>query len=148
MTNKVKGLFSDIIKYLSEEGIVNPVEMLAPLFYGLNQHKYQKLRGHIKSSNEYQLSYRNISGGYNDGNLIIDFMFPSANKKTYVLTFTSVDIVVSESVGSITWNGDKKELMKYVDELTKTLNGELEIIKLKQEIAKKQRKLKELTKVG
>lgn len=169
MTNKVKEFFGYIIKYLSEEGIDNPIEMIAPLLYVLNQTQYQKLRGHIESSNEYQLSYRNISGGYNDGNLTVDFMFPSAKTKTYVFTFTSalkgnyrigkeeinpewwnpsISISMSESVGSATWNGDKKELKKYVDELSKMLDGEAEIIKLKLEIAEKQRKLAEMTKAS
>jgi hypothetical protein len=169
MTNKAKELFGNIINYLSEEGIDNPVEMLTPLLYVLNQTQYQKLRGHIESSNEYQLSYRNISGGYNDGNLTVDFMFPSAKTKTYVFTFTSalkgnyrigkeeinpewwnpsISISMSESVGSATWNGDKKELKKYVDELSKMLDGEAEIIKLKLEIAEKQRKLAEMTKAS
>ena len=171
MTNKVKELFANIIKYLSEEGIDNPVEMIAPLLYVLNQPQYQKLRGHIESSNGYQLCYRNLSGGYNDGNLTVDFLFPSAKTKTYVFAFTSalkgnycigkedeelnpewwnpsIDIMVSESVGFVIWNGDKKELKKYVDDLNKMLNGEAEIIKLKQEIAEKQRMLASMTKAS
>ncbi|MDD3174557.1 MAG: hypothetical protein PHF63_13015 [Herbinix sp.] len=168
MTNKVKEFFSYIIKYLCEEGIDNQeaVKMVAPLLNVLNQPQYQKLRGQIESSNEYQLCYRNISGGYNDGNLTVDFSFPSAKTKTYVFTFSSalkgnypigkeetnpewwnptIDITVSEAVGSATWNADKKELKKYVDELTKTMNGDNEIMKLKQEIAEKQRKLAGMT---
>lgn len=169
MTNKAKEFFGNIIKYLGEEGIKNQeaVEMMAPLLYVLNQTQYQKLRGHIESSNEYQLCYRNLSGGYNDGNLTIDFMFPSAKTKTYVFTFTSalkgncfigeeteepnpewwnpsIDIVVSETVGSVIWNGDKRELNKYTDDLIKMLNNEIEINQLKQDIAEMQRELAKL----
>lgn len=164
MDNKVKDFFGNIIKYLSEEEIDNPVERIAPLLYVLNQTQYQKLRGHIESCNEYQFCYRNLSGGYNDGNLTVSFSFPSAKSKTYVFTFSSalkgnycignedkepnpewwnphIDITVSESVGSVIWNGDKKELEKYVDELTKTLNNEEKINKLKQAISDMQRNL-------
>lgn len=167
MTDNTKKFFGDIVAVLNKAKVEGAVEMIAPLVHDYKMSLYQKLRGHIESSERWEMGYSNKSGGYNDGTLIVAFYFPTAKTQTYSLTFSSVlrgdycingkkgvnpewwnpvvSISVSRTVGSATWCGNKMELEKYTDELDKELNGASEIIRLKREIAEKQRELALLT---
>lgn len=87
MTEKVKEFLIYMVKCLKKEGLINPVELIAPLAKQLCTPQYQKLLGHIISSESYQFTYNNSSGGYTNGTLNICFNFKTTKSKSYILDF-------------------------------------------------------------
>lgn len=161
MTDQMKKILKEAIQCLSNGGAEKPVKILAPLVQNINHGQYSKLVGHINTCYDFRLKYINDSDGYNDGVLTAVFTFPTSKSKIYRFNFSStldgeyakdewwlplVDISVTEDIGNtMGWNGSEKDFLKFEKELWKELNNEKEILKLKQEIAEKQRQLARLT---
>jgi hypothetical protein len=160
MTNQIKQFIKVAITELKKSGVENPIQLLAPLIQNINHSQYNRLSGHINTSTNYQISYSNISAGYNDGCMKAEFMFPNSKPKKYDFIFSStlkgdyeheywvpeVKVKVTEDCGNlISFNGSEQELLQFEEIIKKELTNEEEIKKLKQDIAEKQKLLATIT---
>lgn len=170
MTNQLKNFIKSAIHCLAKSGVDEPIKVLSPFIQSIYHSQYNRLVGHLNTCLNYQISYSNESGGYNDGTMKVIFLYPSSRPKLYEFKFTSVlkgdytapegsnkaefwcptvSVTITEDVGKeVFWKGSENDFLQFKEKLKKELTNEEEINRLRHEIAEKQRLLAAMSKAS